>query len=110
SALEYERLRDESTSEWVLTITCSGLVTPALADEVRRLISSPGFAYDIIEVPLRRFVLGFDGPRSPWYSAFDAAIARRNVLRYRADEVHGVISFASERRYRIEGCDGAYLY
>jgi hypothetical protein len=110
SALEYRRLRDESTSEWILTVTCSALVTPALADEVRRLIANAGFPYDIIEVPFRRFVLGFDGPHSPWCSGSEAAIARRSVLQYREDEVHAVISFTSDRRYRIEGPEGACLY
>lgn len=110
SALEYERLRDESTSEWILTMTCSNLVTPPLADEIRRLISNPGFAYDIIEVPFRRYALGLNGPHSPWYSPVNPAVARRNVLQYREDEVHRVISFTSDRQYRIEGCEGAFFY
>ena len=110
SALEYQRLRDESTSEWILTMTCSNLVTPALADEVRRLIASKEFPYDVIEVPFRRYALGLNGPRSPWYAPFNAAVARRNVLQYREDEVHGVISFTSDRRYRIEALEGAVFY
>jgi len=105
------RLRDESASEWILWVYASDLVTPALAKEVRQLISGD-LPYDVIEVPYRRFVLGIGDPSSPWYgSGFHPAVMRRSAIAFRDDDVHGAILSNSARILRMQdAADGAFLY
>jgi glycosyltransferase involved in cell wall biosynthesis len=104
-------LRDESSSEWILWVYASDLVTPALAKEVRRLISGD-VPYDVIEVPYRRFVLGIGGVHSPWHgNGFHPSIIRRSAVAFRDDDVHGAIASNSERIHRMQdAASDAYLY
>jgi len=105
------RLHQESSSEWILWVYASDLVTPALAREVRRLISGD-VPYDAIEVPYHRYVLGMGSPRSPWYATgFHPAVMRRSAVEFRDDDVHGAIVWNSERIHRMrDAAPGAYLY
>lgn len=91
------------SSEWVLGLTASDLIHPYLAKQLRQMTDDPNFAYDVIHIPFRRYVLGLETPRSPWYSALNPNIVfRKSVVRIRESDVHGAIYFATNRNYKMK--------
>jgi glycosyltransferase involved in cell wall biosynthesis len=92
----------EAHGDWVLTITASDLIHPALAKKIRGLIDLPAFPYDVIDVPFRRYVLGLQGPRSPWYSKLNPGILfRKNIASVDHTSVHGAVVLKTSKHYQM---------
>lgn len=102
---------DNVTSDWVVAVTASDVIHPALATEIKRLTSLPDFPYDVIDIPFRRYVLGLETPRSPWYSELNTAILfRRSVVGFDPASVHGAIKLNTQRHYKMPNSDKACMY
>ena len=107
---EFEILLGNATCEWIILLTASDVIHPHLARQIRELTDRKDFPYDIIRVPYRRYVLGMESPRSPWYSDLHPAVFRRNIAKVRYDDVHGALSLDSKREYRMENSAEECLY
>jgi len=107
---QFQILLDNATCEWIIFLTASDVVHPQLAKQIRELTNRMDFPYDIIRVPFRRYVLGMESTRSPWYSDLHPAVFRRNIAKVRYDDVHGALAMDSKREYRMENSQEACLY
>lgn len=92
----------EVNSEWVLAVTASDLIHPRLASQIRSMVDDPNFAFDLIDIPYRRYVLGLETARSPWYSSLSSGIVfRKCIARIKQDIVHGAIHFDTLRHFKM---------
>lgn len=107
---ENQYVIDHVQTEWVYGGTASDLITPALAKQIRTLIDQPDFPYDVIEVPYLGYVLGMDGPRSPWHFPHKPLVFRKRFFRFRSDSVHQAVYFDSNRIYQIPFSEPACVY
>lgn len=99
------------TNEWVLSVTASDAIAPGLARQIRMLTDDGSFAYDVIHIPFRRYVLGLETPRSPWYTELNPSVLfRKRVVRVNPDSVHGAITFNTDRHYKMPNSDKACMY
>jgi glycosyltransferase involved in cell wall biosynthesis len=90
-----------ASSEWILGITASDLITTGLANKIRKLTDQKDFPYDIIHVPFRRYVLGIETKRSPWYCETFPSVYRKQVMRVNPNSVHCAVFFDSNRYFKI---------
>jgi len=104
------RAVDHVSSAWILSLTASDVMHPALAARIRDLIERDDFPYDVIHVPYRRYVLGLETKRSPWYSKVHPAVFRKRVVKIRHDSVHGAITFDTERHYKMSNSTEYCMY
>jgi glycosyltransferase involved in cell wall biosynthesis len=110
AAHELQLLVENSSSEWLLWLTASDMVSTTLGRDLRRLVDEDP-PYDVIMVPYRRFVLGLETKYSPWHGPWHPSVMRRSAVRIRTDDVHGAISYASTARVGTLGfSEGAALY
>lgn len=99
------------TKEWVIGMTASDLIHPGLAAQIAELIKTPDFPYDIIQIPFRRYVLGLETPRSPWYSELSpGSVFRKSVARVNKDLVHAALWFDTERIYKMRNSEEFCMY
>lgn len=99
------------TGEWVLQVTASDLIHPVLAGRIKELTEDSSFKYDVIHVPFRRYVLGLETLRSPWYSELSPSLlSRKSVIRIDPGSVHGAIYFDTERHYNMPNSDKFCMY
>lgn len=101
---------DHVQTEWVLGVTASDLVTPALAIQIRSLIDQPDFPYDVIQVPFLNYALGMSGLHSPWHFPHKPLVFRTRVFRFRPDSVHQAVYFDSDRFFQIPFSEHACIY
>jgi glycosyltransferase involved in cell wall biosynthesis len=100
--LDNEVVLSQIQSEWVLGLTASDLIHPQLAKQLRRMTDDPDFAYDVIHIPFRRYVLGLENQHSPWYTKLNPNLVfRKKVCRIREDSVHGAVYFDTDRHYKM---------
>lgn len=110
AAYELQLLVENSSSEWLLWLTASDMVSSTLGRHLRRLVDEDP-PYDVIMVPYRRFVLGLETKHSPWHGARHPSVMRRSVARIRTDDVHGAISYSPTARVgTLAFSEGAALY
>jgi len=107
---EFRIFLDNVTCEWIILLTASDVVHPQLAEQLRELTNRQDFPYDIIRVPYRRYVLGMESSRSPWYSDLHPAVFRKSIAKVRYDDVHSALVLDSKREYRMENSPEACLY
>lgn len=107
---EFEILLGNATCEWIILLTASDVIHPQLAKKIRELTNRMDFPYDIIRVPYRRYVLGIESPRSPWYSDLHPSVFRRSIAKVRYDDVHSALVMDSKREYRMDNSSEACLY
>ncbi|MEE9910726.1 MAG: glycosyltransferase [Deltaproteobacteria bacterium] len=107
---EFDIFLGNATCEWIILLTASDVIHPQLARQIRELTDRPDFPYDIIRVPFRRYVLGMESTRSPWYSDLHPAVFRRRIARVKYDDVHSALALDSKREYRMENSQEACLY
>lgn len=88
---EWNVFLDNCTSEWTILFTASDVIHPKLVDEILGLIKQKDFKYDIIKIPFRRFVLGIDSKRSPWYTELNPVVLKKSAFIIDANEVHGAV-------------------
>jgi glycosyltransferase involved in cell wall biosynthesis len=89
------------TTEWILGLTASDLLTPGLTNQIRKLTNQKDFPYDVIHIPFRRYVLGLETKRSPWYCKTFPSVYRKSVARVNPHNVHGAVFFNSTRHFRM---------
>jgi len=94
-------LLEKCTSEWILAFTASDIMHPALAKEIKRLISISDFQYDIIYVPFRTFILGIDSKRSPWHTELKPSVYKKDSIIFNSG-VHNSASFSSTRNFFLK--------
>jgi len=98
-------------TDWMLLATASDLIHPSCASQVRELISRAEFPYDIIAIPFRRYVLGLESKRSPWYSKLNSGILfRKKIARVNLNSVHGALTLDSARKYEMPDSAEACMY
>lgn len=107
---DLEKAISIARGEWILWLTASDVLHPVLAKQIRALIERADFPYDVIHVPYRRYVLGLETRRSPWYSDLNPAVFRKRVVKIRYDSVHGAISFDTERHYKMANSNEYCMY
>jgi hypothetical protein len=71
--------------------TASDVIHPKLVEKIRHKINNSNFDYDILHIPFRRFVLGIDSKRSPWYSELNPVVLRKSAFVINSDEVHAAV-------------------
>ena len=107
---ELQRIVNLAKCEWILWLTASDVLSPALGAQLRELTDRVDLPYDVIHVPYRRYVLGLESRRSPWYSGLHPAVFRKRVVVIRPDDVHGAIAFNTERHYRMTDSADCCMY
>lgn len=98
---EIEKAFYYAKSEWVLFLVASDLLHPCLATQIRDLTSRPNFPYDVIHVPYRRYVLGLETKRSPWYSEVHPVVFRKQISKVNHDAVHAPFNLDNVRHYKM---------
>jgi glycosyltransferase involved in cell wall biosynthesis len=97
-------------NEWVMTLTASDTIHPALVAELLKLINKDGFEYDVISLPYALYVFGIRNPkRSPWHSTRKSILMKKDALKL-STEVHREYSTSSDRIYRMDYSDKKNLY
>jgi len=107
---ELEKLFNAAQCEWVILVTASDVIHPKLAGRIRTLLSQKDFPYDVIHVPFRRYVLGIENRRSPWYSELAPVIMRKSIVKIEHGGVHGAITAQSDRYYKMANNDIEAMY
>lgn len=97
-------------TEWMLSLTASDVMTPGFAKLIKDLILKKDFPYDVIHVPFRRYVLGLETKRSPWYSEINPLVYRKSVVRVDPKSVHGAIYFETNRHYKMKNSNEDCIY
>jgi len=90
---ELEYLLNYCSCEWVIIFTASDVIHPKLANNIVYLINQKDFSYDVINIPFRRYVLGLETKRSPWYSELSPKVLRKSVIRIKNNGVHDALQF-----------------
>lgn len=99
---EFEYMLKYCSSEWVLIFTASDVIHPKLSFEIKRLTSMKDFAFDVIYVPYRRYILGIETKRSPWYTENAPMVIRKNKIEIRKNGVHNALYFNTTKKYKIK--------
>ncbi len=107
---ELQEALKHTSSEWILRLTPSEVMHPVLATQIRELIERDDFPYDVIHVPFRRYVLGMETKRSPWYSKVVPTVFRKRVVKIHHDSVHGAVSFDTKRHYKMANSTEYCMY
>lgn len=99
------------TTPWVIGFTASDIIHPGLAYIIKNLIQDENFDFDILKIPFKRFVLGLETKRSPWYSEYNSKMVfKHSVARINYNEVHGAIELVSNKVYEINSNIGFHMY
>jgi glycosyltransferase involved in cell wall biosynthesis len=88
---------DQSSGEWVLSLDADEPVEPALADEIRVIISKPG-SLDGYRIPRKTFFLGRWIRHGGWYPDYNLRLFRKGKGRFDERMVHEAV--------RVEGTIG----
>jgi len=107
---ELQRIVDHASCEWIIWLTPSDVLHPDLANRIRDLTEREDFDYDVIHVPFRRYVLGLETRRSPWYSELHPAVFRKRVVKIRHDDVHGAIDFETSKHFKMPNSNEYCMY
>lgn len=108
NASEFDFLLKYCTSEWIIMFTASDVLDRQLALQITEKISDANFNYDVIYVPYKRYVLGLETSRSPWYTESHPAVFKKSALSIDKNETHAAFKF-SGKNYHLKA-NGGYLY
>jgi glycosyltransferase involved in cell wall biosynthesis len=92
---------DKTEGDWVLSLDADEPIEPALADEIRRIISSPG-SFDGYRIPRKTFFLGKQIKHGGWYPDYNLRLFRSGKGRFEERTVHEAI--------RVQGSVGKTLH
>jgi len=92
---------DKTGGDWVLSLDADEPIEPALADEIRGIISSPG-SFDGYRIPRKTFFLGKQIRHGGWYPDYNLRLFRRGIGRFEERAVHEAI--------RVSGSVGITLH
>ncbi len=81
---------DKTTGDWVLSLDADEPIEPALADEVRAVISSSS-ALDGYRVPRKTFFLGKQIRHGGWYPDYNLRLFRKGRGRFEERAVHEAV-------------------
>lgn len=98
------------SSEWIIMFTASDVIDTELVIEILRLTQKANFEYDIIKVPYKRYILGLENKRSPWYGKSHPSVFRKSVLKINKNEVHGAIMFESNKIFTVKEFKNAAIH
>jgi glycosyltransferase involved in cell wall biosynthesis len=110
SASEIEKAFDCTTSEWICFLVASDLIHPYLARQIREMVDRSDFAYDVIHVPYRRYVLGLETKRSPWYSEVHPVVFRKKCVKIDYNSIHGPFLMDGVRHYKMPNSTKYCMY
>jgi glycosyltransferase involved in cell wall biosynthesis len=92
---------DKTEGDWILSLDADEPIEPALADEIRGIISSPG-SFDGYRIPRKTFFLGKQIKHGGWYPDYNLRLFRRGKGRFEERAVHEAI--------RVSGSVGKTLH
>ena len=95
---------DRTSGDWILSIDADEPIEPALADEIRAIISSPN-AYDGYRIPRRTFFLGRQIRYGGWYPDYNLRLFRRGKGHFGERAVHEAVRMqgsVGKTRHAIE--------
>jgi glycosyltransferase involved in cell wall biosynthesis len=101
---------DQAKNEWIMTLTASDTIHPALVDKMLKLINTENFEYDVIAIPYALYVFGIrDSKRSPWHSTAKRLLLKKTALKL-SKIVHKEYSTVSKNIYKMEFSADENLY
>lgn len=101
---------DQAKNEWIMTLTASDIIHPALVDKMLKLINTENFEYDVIAIPYALYVFGIrDSKRSPWHSTAKRLLLKKTALKL-SKIVHKEYSTVSKNIYKMEFSADENLY
>jgi glycosyltransferase involved in cell wall biosynthesis len=92
----------QASHPWVLIVDADERVTPALAEEVRRVLASPDEKIDGYYIGRKNHFLGRHIAHCGWNSDDVLRLFRRDAGRYRKRWVHSEIDLPAQRIGRLE--------
>lgn len=78
---------EKASGEWILSLDADEPIEPALAEEIRALISSPT-SFDGYRIPRRTFFLGKEMKHGGWYPDYNLRLFRKEKGRFEERAVH----------------------
>jgi glycosyltransferase involved in cell wall biosynthesis len=81
---------DKTSGDWVLSLDADEPIEPALADEIRGIMSSPD-ALDGYRIPRKTFFLGRQVRHGGWYPDYNLRLFRKDKGRFEERTVHEAI-------------------
>ena len=78
---------ERAESDWVLSLDADEPIEPALADEIRGIISSPG-SFDGYRIPRKTIFLGKQIKHGGWYPDYNLRLFKRGKGRFEERVVH----------------------
>lgn len=109
SSSEWDVFLDNCSSKWVTFFTASDVIHPKLVEDILKIIQEYDDEYDIINIPFRRYVLGLESKRSPWYSELSPKIVKKNAMVLNSDGVHDAVSFKG-KEYNMKNHDSYCMF
>lgn len=100
-ARQKNRAIDASTGDWVLSLDADEPIEPALADEIRGIISSPA-SLDGYLIPRKTYFLGRWIKHGGWYPDYNLRLFRKGKGRFQERAVHEAI--------KVEGTIGRTIH
>src|SRR4051812_28788093 len=104
---ELQVMLDLCRNEWIFIFTASDVMHPDLAKQLKNYTENSGFEYDVIHLPYRRYILGLETKRSPWYSETAPMLFRKSVAKINTEGVHDALHFDSKRHLKMEASGAA---
>lgn len=97
-------------NEWVMMLTASDIIHPALVSKLLSLINSENFHYDVISLPFALYVFGIRSPKySPWHSVTKKLLMKKGALQV-TNKVHHEYSVISSNVYQMGYSEDENLY
>ncbi len=81
---------DKTSCDWVLSLDADEPIEPALADEIRAIISSKA-SHDGYKIPRKTFFLGKQVRHGGWYPDYNLRLFRKHKGRFEERAVHEAI-------------------
>ena len=108
-ANEFNYLK-ELKGDWILIFTASDIIDRSLADQIRKVVNEVPNNIASIDVPLKRYIHGVEGGKSPWHSDLRTHfLFRKDNIRINSENPHQAISLINKRSIVIPPSYG-YLY
>ena len=92
---------EKATGEWILSLDADEPIEPALAEEIRVMISLPT-SFDGYRIPRRTFFLGKEMKHGGWYPDYNLRLFRKEKGRFEERAVHESV--------KIQGTVGVTTY
>jgi glycosyltransferase involved in cell wall biosynthesis len=91
---EWTLFLENCASDWVIFVTASNVIHPLLAKKIQTTIRESSDSYDVLNIPFRRFVLGLETKKSPWYSELSPKVMKKSAMTIVEGGVHDAVQFS----------------